>query len=181
MMIDIGVVKMSFITDKINKLKNKKKLEKHNSDLDKLNHKSQEAYIDQQLDVAKQEELAQKKQQKQNEKVALIKESRDIVFRTYGLLKKIGIIKCKEEMSRLFDRHKSYFLVLESCENQGMSFETIKNLKDSLDQIKCNLELLLDEEDSNYTMWVRQKLNGIIEEIEKLELKILRTYYGIIT
>ena len=169
---------MSFITDKINKLKNQKKLEKHNNELDKLNHKSQEQYIDQQLDKAKQEDTLLKKQDKQNEKVELIKESRDIILRTYGILRRIGIIKGKEEMSRLFDRHKSYFLVLESCKNRGVGFESIKNLKDSIEQIKCNLDLLLDEKDSNYTLWVRQKLQQLQEELEKLELKILKVYYG---
>ena len=170
---------MSFITDKINKLKNQKKLEKHNNELDKLNHKSQEEYIDQQLDKAKQEDTLLKKQDKQNEKVALIKESREIIFRTYDILRKIGVIKCREEMSRLFDRHKSYFLVLECCENKGIGFESIKNLKDSIEQIKCNLELLLDEKDTNYTLWVRQKLQQLQEELEKLELKILKVCYGI--
>ena len=169
---------MSFITDKINKLKNQKKLEKHNNELDKLNHKSQEQYIDQQLDKAKQEDTLLKKQDKQNEKVELIKESRDIILRTYGILRRIGIIKGKEEMGRLFDRHKSYFLVLESCKNRGVGFESIKNLKDSIEQIKCNLDLLLDEKDSNYTLWVRQKLQQLQEELEKLELKILKVYYG---
>ena len=71
-------------------------------------------------------------------------------------------------------------MVLECQQQQGLSIETLKVLKDNLQQVKYNIELLTSEEDPNYTDWLKRKLQQIIEQLEHLEIKIMRVLYGII-
>ena len=170
----------SYITNKIKILKQQKQQIKNQQDINDTNSKIQKNNIDQQLNLAEKERLNQIKTEKQEQKKQIVAESRKVMFNSYNLLRKIGIIQSKEEFSNLLDKHKSYFMVLECQQQQGLSIETIKVLKDNLQQVKFNIELLTSENDPNHTDWVKRKLQIIIEQIEQLEVKMMRVIYGII-
>lgn len=169
---------MSYISDKISRLKKQKKEVQHNQELEKLNADSEKNYIDQQINAQKDELIKAKKQDKQNKKKLIVAESRQIVFDAYNLLRKMGIIKAKEEMSRLFNRHKSYFLMLESS-NQAPPLDALKELKDNLNDCKTYLRELTIDSDKVFSDWCKMKLTSIIDELERLEYKILKEIYGI--
>ena len=173
-------VLMSYITDKIARLKKQKKQVQHNADLEKLNRQSEENYIDQQINAQKDAQIRDKKQAKQAQRKVIVAESRALVFNAYDLLRKMGIVKIKQDMSRLFNRHKSYFLMLE-CSNQAPPLDALIDLKDNLNVIKCYLREFLESDDPVFHDWARGKLNRIIEGLDRLELKILKEIYGVIT
>ena len=154
------------IRDKIKALKAQRKAIKPTGDTSSL---------DIQINQAETEELELKKKKKELEKQQLIQEARQIIMRTYGTLRKLNIIQTKWDMSDLFNRSKSYFLVFEGRK----SHEDIKALKENIQEIKYNLAYFLEETDEVYKEWVARKLDGILEEVEKLELKTLSVLYGI--
>ena len=75
---------MTYISDKINRLKQQKKEVQHNQDLEKLNRESEKNYIDQQIDRQKDDQIKLKKQQKQNQKKLIVQESRELIFQGYN-------------------------------------------------------------------------------------------------
>ena len=158
------------IREKIKALKAQRKAIKPTGDTSSL---------DIQINQAETEELELKKKKKELEKQQLIQEARQIIMRTYGTLRKLNIIQTKWDMSELFNRSKSYFLVFESRASQPVSYEDIKALKENIQEIKYNLSYFLEETDEVYKEWVARKLDGILEEVEKLELKTLSILYGI--
>lgn len=170
----------NYITNKIKALKQQKKQIKNQQDINDTNSKIQKNNIDQQLIQAEKERLNQIKQQKQEQKKQIVAETRQVMFNAYNLLRKIGIIQSKEAFSSLLDKHKSYFMVLECMKWQGLNIETIKVLKDNLQQVKYNIELLTNEDDPNYTDWLKRKLQTIIDQIEQLEVKMMRVIYGVL-
>ena len=169
---------MSYITDKIARLKKQKKQVQHNADLEKLNRQSEENYIDQQINAQKDAQIMDKKQAKQAQRKVIVAESRALVFNAYDLLRKMGIVKIKQDMSRLFNRHKSYFLMLE-CSNQAPPLDALVDLKDNLNVIKCYLREFLESDDPVFHDWARGKITRIIEGLDRLELKILKEIYGV--
>lgn len=171
---------MSFISDKINRLKNQKKQVQHNEDIEKYNRESEKNYIDQQINAQKGEAIKAKKQEKQIKKKMIVGESRQLVFDAYNLLRKIGIIKAKQEMSLLFNRHKSYFLMLE-CSNQAPPLDALVELKHNLNDIRCYLKDMLETDDPIFHDWAKRKLNSIIDGLDRLEYKILKELYDITT
>ena len=169
---------MSYITDKIDSLKKQKKLVKHNAELQKLNAESEKNYIYQQINAQKDDKIKAKKQELQNKKKLIVAESRSLVFNAYDLLRKMGVIKIKQDMSRLFNRHKSYFLMLE-CSNQAPPLDALIDLKENLNVIKSYLKDFLDNDDPVFHDWAKEKISRIIEGLERLELKILKEVYGV--
>lgn len=169
---------MSYISDKIQRLKKQKKDVQHKQDLEKLNRESEKNSIDQQINAQKDEQIKLKKQAKQNQKKLIVAESRQLVFSAYDLLRKMGIIKAKEEMSRLFNRHKSYFLMLEST-NQGVPLDALVELKTNLNDISCYLREIIDSDDPIFHDWAKNKLKSIIDGLDRLELKILKEIYNV--
>lgn len=168
----------NYITNKIQQLKQQKKQIKNQQDINNANSNIEKNNINQQLCQAEQERLNQLKAKKQEQKKQIVAETRQVMFNAYNLLRRIGIIQTKEAFSNLLNKHKSYFMVLECQQQQGLSIETIKVLKDNLQQVKYNIELLTSEDDPNYTDWVKRKLQIIIEQIEQLEMKMMRVLYG---
>lgn len=168
----------NYITNKIQQLKQQKKQIKNQQDINNANSNIEKNNINQQLCQAEQERLNQLKAKKQEQKKQIVAETRQVMFNAYNLLRRIGIIQTKEAFSNLLNKHKSYFMVLECQQQQGLSIETIKVLKDNLQQVKYNIELLTSEDDPNYTDWVKRKLQVIIEQIEQLEVKMMRVIYG---
>lgn len=135
--------------------------------------------LDVEINQAETQELDARKQEKELEKKALINEARGIIVKTYGTLKRLGIVQTKWDMSELFNRSRSYFLVLESRKSQPLSYESLKALKENLQEIKYHLHLFLEENDENYKQWVSRKLDETLSEIERLELKTLKVMYGV--
>ncbi len=170
----------NYITNKIKQLKQQKKQIKNQQDINNANSSIEKNNINQQLNKAEEERLNQLKAEKQKQKKQIVAETRQVMFNAYNILRRIGIIQSKEAFSNLLNKHKSYFMVLECKENQGLSIETIKVLKDNLQQVKYNIELLTSEEDPNYTDWIKRKLQVIIEQIEQLEVKMMKVIYGVI-
>lgn len=168
----------NYITNKIQQLKQQKKQIKNQQDINNANSDIEKNNIKQQLNQLEQERLNKLKAEKQEQKKQIVAETRKVMFNAYSLLRKIGIIQSKEAFSNLMNKHKSYFMVLECREKQGLSIETIKVLKDNLQQVKYNIELLTSEDDPNYTDWLKRKLQQIIEQIEQLEMKMMRVIYG---
>lgn len=168
----------SYITNKIKLLKQQKKQIKNQQDINNANSNIEKNNINQQLNQAEQERLNQLKAKKQEQKKQIVAETRQVMFNAYGLLRKIGIIQNKEAFSGMLNKHKSYFMVLECKEKQGLSIETIKVLKDHLQDVKYNIQYLTSEDDPVYTDWVKRKLQVIIEQIEQLEVKMMRVIYG---
>lgn len=158
------------IKDKIKALKAQKKAIKPTGDT-----KSIELAIN----SAETEELELKKRKKELEKQALIQEAHQVIMHTYGTLRRLNIISTKWDMSELFNRSKSYFLVLESRNNQPIAYEDIKALKENIQEIKYNLNYFLEEKDEVYKEWVVRKLDTVLSDIEKLELKTLGVLYDI--
>ena len=169
---------MSYISDKIARLKKQKKEVQHNEDIEKCNREQEKNYIDQQINAQKDDQIKLKKQAKQNQKKLIVAESRQVVFDAYNLLRKMGIIKAKEEMSRLFNRHKSYFLMLEST-NQAPPLDALVQLKDNLNDCKTYLRELTIDDDQVFTDWCKRKLTDIINELDRLEMKILKELYNV--
>lgn len=168
----------NYITNKIQQLKQQKKQIKNQQDINNTNSDIEKNNIKQQLNQLEQERLNKLKAEKQEQKKQIVAETRKVMFNAYNLLRKIGIIQTKEAFSNLMNKHKSYFMVLECREKQGLSIETIKVLKDNLQQVKYNIELLTSEDDPNYTDWLKRKLQQIIEQIEQLEMKMMKVIYG---
>ena len=131
------------------------------------------------INNAETEELDLKKQKKEREKQELINEARQVIMRTYGTLRRLNIISTKWDMSELFNRSKSYFLVLESRNSQPIAYEDIKALKENIQEIKYNLSYFLEETDEAYKEWVARKLDTVLADIEKIELKTLGVLYDI--
>jgi len=169
---------MTYISDKINRLKQQKKEVQHNQDLEKLNRESEKNYIDQQIDRQKDDQIKLKKQQKQNQKKLIVQESRELIFQGYNLLRKMGIIQAKEEYSRLFNRHKSYFLMLEGT-NQGIPLDALVELKRNLNDVCCQIRDIVDTDDPVFHDWAKNKLQSIISGLEHIELKILKELYDV--
>lgn len=168
----------SYITNKIKLLKQQKKQIKNQQDINNANSSIEKNNINQQINQAEQERLNQIKAEKQEQKKQIVAETRQVMFNAYGLLRKIGIIQSKEAFSGMLNKHKSYFMVLECKEKQGLSIETIKVLKDHLQEVKYNIQYLTSEDDPIYTDWIKRKLQIIIEQIEQLEMKMMRVIYG---
>jgi len=172
---------MNIIKQKINDLKKKKDLVKHNDKLNKLNAKSEENYIDQQIKAQQNNEItAQKQAEQKKQKQYIIAESKELCKKIYALLRKTGIITNKQSYSGIMGKAPSYWLMIECKEEQGVSITALKELKDNLYEVKYNLDLLMYDEDKNYTLWVKQKLDTYIEELEKEIMKIMRLVYGIV-
>lgn len=159
------------IKDKINSLKQQRKVVKKSG--------GDTQALDVEINQAQTQELDDKKRQKELERQELIREARGIVVKTYGTLKRLGIVQTKWDMSELFNRSRSYFLVLENRKQQPPSYESLRALKENITQIKYNLHLFLEDSDETYKQWVTRKLDEALEEIEKLELKILGVMYDI--
>lgn len=135
--------------------------------------------LDTQIATAEIDKLDQQKKKKEEEKKQLIAEAHSIIVKTYGTLKRLGLIKTKWDMSDLFNRSRSYYLVLENRANATLPYESIRALKENIQEIKYNLHLLLEEEDETYKDWVRRKLDEILTDIERLELKTMGVLYGL--
>lgn len=158
------------IRDKIKTLKAQKKA---------INPTGDTKSIELAINQAETDELELKKRNKELEKQELINEAHQVIMRTYGTLRRLNIIGTKWDMSELFNRSRSYFLVLESRNNQPVAYEDIKALKENIQEIKYNLSYFLEEQDEVYKEWVARKLDGVLEEVEKLELKTLGVLYDI--
>lgn len=135
--------------------------------------------LDKQITDAELEKINQQKAKKEQEKKELVAEAHSIIVKTYGTLKRLGLIGTKWDMSDLFNRSRSYFLVLESRKNATLSYESIRALKTNIQEIRYNLNLLLDNEDEVYKEWVRRKLDDILDDIERLEVKTLGVLYEV--
>ena len=161
------------IKDKIKYLKAQRKA------LGNTNAPETKKNLDKQITDAELEKINQQKAKKEQEKKELVAEAHSIVVKTYGTLKRFGLIGTKWDMSDLFNRSRSYFLVFESRKNQPLAFEDLKALKGNIQEIRYNLNLLLQDEDEVYKEWVRRKLDDILEDVERLEIKTLGVLYEI--
>jgi len=164
----------------IDNLKKKKELAKHNEKLNKLNAESEKNYIDQQIKAQQSNEIKQKRQevQKQNRKF-IVAESKDLCRKIFALLKRCGVITNKQGYSACMGMSPNYWLMCECREEQGVSITALKELKDTLYQVKYRIDDILYDEDKNFTLWVKTKLETYIEELEKEIMKIMRLIYGI--
>lgn len=128
----------------------------------------------------KEQELIDKKNEYEKKK-ELIKE---VHYKTIHICKTIqrlfpNSFKTKWSLSNLLDKSNSYFLVLECRENQGVSYDTIKSLKNNIQLIKNNLQLFIVDKDIINKDSIVRYLENLIEECEKLEMKMMKVLYGI--
>jgi len=128
----------------------------------------------------KEQELEDKKLEYEKRKELV----QEVHYKTIKICKTIqrlfpNAFKTKWDLSSLLNKSKSYFLVLECRQNQGVSYQTIKDLKDNIQHIKSNLQLFLEDPDIVNKDCISRYLEELIEECEKLEIKMLSVCYGI--